>query len=212
MRRIIPLLALLAGGSGCFLFEWIWRPGSEHGAVEEPEPKPEYAHVPTAWGRWLYGTGTVGQWATYCVNESEIELACVGETADGKWFEVREGKTASAQFVSKGGRVLRAFYAEEPYAVAAPQEIASTPADLAAPGFERVELPRISESVENGHAIERYEDDLGFSVTVESEWSASVPGLYAERHGAGLVRRAGPKGRVELAASGADATPRLKIP
>lgn len=212
MRLLIPLVALLACGSGCFLFEWIWKAGSEHGKVEEPEAKPAYASVPVVWSRHLYGAGEPGQWARYRVDGAELEIACVGLSAEGRWYEFREGDRVSARLVSGDGTVVKAFYAEAPCAVVAPQEIASTPAELSAPGFERVELPLVGESVENGRVIERYEDDLGFSMTVETEWSASVPGLYAERRGQGLVRRAGPRGRVELLASGADAAPRLKTP
>lgn len=198
---------MCAFGSGCFLFEWIWKSGSGHGEVEEPEPKPAYANVPAVWDRHLHGSGRPGEWARYRIDGGELEIACVAEG----WYEFREGKTASARQVT-AGRVVRALYAEEPYAVVVEQEIVETPESMAAPGFEPTALAKVGESADGGRVIERYEDDLGFSVEVLTEWSTAAPGLYAERRGAGLARRSTPGRTIELLASGTGATPRLKVP
>lgn len=207
MVRLAVTCALCAFGSGCFLFEWIWKSGSGHGEVEEPEAKGAYANVPAVWSRHLHGSGRPGEWARYRIDGGELEIACVAEG----WYEFREGKTASARQVA-AGRVTRALYAEEPYAVVVEQEIVETPESMAAPGFEPIALTKVGETTAGGCVIETYEDDLGFSVEVRTEWAKGISGLYAERNGEGLARRSAPGRTIELLAWGSDATARLKIP
>ena len=187
--------------SGCFL-DWIDKPEERHGRVDASPPP---AHAPDVWDRHLHGAAPAGTRVAYRLGASDrIEITAL---EDG-WVEVRD--TREAPGVSRrrvvDGRVREAWYAEEPFASAAPQRVVQAPAGTALPGFE----PLDGALVRVGEDVMHYEDALGFEFVVRTRWRADVPSLYTPL--GGLVLRETPAARVELVEVVEGAAARVPVP